>query len=108
MQDVEKIILVHTTFPNLETAETISETLIKEKLVACAHLHSPVQALYEWEGTLQKEQEIPVTYKLPLRKEKTFRESFLSLHPYDIPEYLCSTISTSQAYGKWVADITGN
>lgn len=103
MQDSVNIILVNTTFPDEKSAHTISEKLIEEGLCACIHLHAPVTSLYIWEGKLEKEKEIPATFKLAPQKEKVFRSVFLTLHPYDIPQYYMTEASASDSYGKWIS-----
>ncbi len=102
MQDSESLIIVQSTFPDELCAEKISKELVNEKLAACAQIHSPVTSFYIWEESLQSTKEFPVSFKVSNAKHAEFRKLFLSLHPYDVPQYYWLDAQSSQEFGHWV------
>lgn len=78
-------LLVYVTTSNRQEAEKISRALIEEKLVACANIYPEISSLYEWEGQLQEETEIPLIVKTTEALFQKLTEKVRSLHSYECP-----------------------
>jgi periplasmic divalent cation tolerance protein len=97
---------VRTTVDDLETAERIARTLVEERLVACAHVTSPITSYYWWEDELQRTIEFEVVLRTTVRRAHEVCDRLLVLHPYGLPALVVCDMSTSRAYGEWIVDST--
>jgi periplasmic divalent cation tolerance protein len=77
--------LVVTTYPSREAALAAVDTVLGQKLAACANV-VPISSRYWWKGRRESAEEALVVFKtVPKRVGALFR--FLeSHHPYDVPE----------------------
>jgi periplasmic divalent cation tolerance protein len=101
----EKILLALSTFPDLETARTISNQLVTEKLVACANILPRVESIYTWKEKIERGNETLVFFKLSEGRQPAFQEKLRALHPYDVPEIIFLPISAGlPEYLRWVAE----
>ncbi len=100
-----EVLLVISTFPDAETAERISRTLVTEKLAACANIMSPVRSIYHWQGKIEDAAEILVFFKLTASSYEAFEQRVKELHPYDVPEIIALPLSRgSEDYLRWVGE----
>jgi periplasmic divalent cation tolerance protein len=102
----ENSIDVRTTVDDLDTAERIARTLVEERVAACAHVSSPITSFYWWEDELQRTVEFEITIRTTVRRTHDVCDRLLELHPYGLPALAVSDVSTSRAYGDWIADST--
>ncbi len=99
-----KIILAYCTFPSKEVAETVAETLVREKIVACANLIPAITAIYEWQGQLMKESECAVVFKTQALKTEALKERVRAIHPYSVPSLVILPVTDGLPdFLKWVA-----
>jgi periplasmic divalent cation tolerance protein len=97
------VIVVFTTAPSAEVAESIGRTLVEERLVACANLVPGVTSVFRWKGEVSREAEILVVLKTTTARLGTLRRRLVELHPYDIPEMLALDVRGGHApYLEWV------
>lgn len=77
--------MIWCPFPDREAARTVAETLLEEKLVACANLLDSVESLFVWQGKHDTASECGALFKTndTLLKEACTR--LADLHPYDTP-----------------------
>jgi periplasmic divalent cation tolerance protein len=80
-----KIQFIYVTVPNREEALQIAETVVTEKLAACANLVEGVTSLFEWEGTLCRETEVLLFLKTTEDRVETLTDRIKQLHSYDCP-----------------------
>lgn len=100
----DEILLAISTFPNVETARRIAETLVAEKLVACANITAPVESIYRWEGKIEQASETMVFFKTSSATFADLETRFRELHPYDVPELIALPITGGLPdYLRWVA-----
>ena len=50
-------IVVMTTAPNIEEAESLAEKIVEAKLAACVQVLPEMKSFYFWEGAVKKEPE---------------------------------------------------
>jgi len=77
--------LIYVTAPNPAEAERIAETILAERLAACANFFGGVTSLFEWDGKLCREQETVLILKTTANKTNALTARIKELHPYDCP-----------------------
>lgn len=98
-------ILVLTTLPDQASAEKLAESLIQEKVAACINVLAPCTSHYEWQGKLEKSQEIPLLIKSTAQKYSLLEACIMRHHPYELPEIISVSISNGlPAYLAWVQE----
>ncbi|MCL5877329.1 MAG: divalent-cation tolerance protein CutA [Candidatus Bathyarchaeota archaeon] len=100
--DTDFIIVLVTTKDKAE-AEKISQTLLDEKLIACANIISPVASCFLWEGKIDRAEECLIVMKT---RKDLFAELAVrvkALHSYEVPEVLAlPVVDGSGEYLAWI------
>ena len=99
---MSELVLVYTVFGNAEDARTVSRQLVEERLAACANIHAPCTSIYEWDGQLREEGEVPVFFKTTPLQRPALMERLAELHSYDVPAILSWSAEINDAYADWV------
>jgi periplasmic divalent cation tolerance protein len=101
-------LLILCTCPDQATAERIAETVVGERLAACANLVPGLTSVYRWEGQIQRDTEWLLLVKTQAAVYPLLETRLRELHPYQTPEIIALPIQTgSAAYLDWIADNTG-
>ncbi len=101
----EYIIVLVTTKDKAE-AEKISQTLLNEKLIACANIISPVTSFFHWKGTIDRAEEALVVMKSRRDLFSELASRLRGLHSYEVPEVLALPIvEGSEAYLGWLGEV---
>ena len=99
------VILVLTNLPDQESAEKLAQILVQEKMAACVNLLAPCTSFYEWQGQLEKSQEIPLLIKSTHKKYSLLENCILRHHPYELPEIISVPIDKGlPSYLNWVCE----
>ena len=102
------IVIVLTTAPDDERAETWARALVEERLAACVNVHGPMISFYRWKGVVLSDAERQVVIKTTRERLATLRERLRELHPYELPEFVVLTVEDgSDEYLNWVVEQTG-
>lgn len=102
-----KYILVLTAVSNRDEAEKIALTLVKEHLVACVNISSPVLSIYPWQGKLCKDEEVMLFMKTEMMLYPKVEERVKDLHSYELPEVIAIPIELgSKEYLSWITQNT--
>jgi periplasmic divalent cation tolerance protein len=101
-------LVVYCTCPDQGVAERIAETVVGERLAACANIVPGLISIYRWQGQVRRDSELLLMIKtrevVYLLLETRIRE----LHPYQVPEIVALPIQAGAAdYLGWLADNTG-
>src|SRR6185295_9156475 len=96
------LIIVLTTMPDDERADSLARTLVDEQLAACVHVHSPGSSTYRWNGTVEVERERPLVIKTSRACLAELDRRLHALHPYELPEFVVLSAEAGEAYGRWV------
>lgn len=97
-----EMIFVITTVAGEAEAEKISDTLIGEKLIACANFF-PIKSRYWWKGKLEEQSEVMVILKTLKEKYPQIEMRIRQLHSYEIPEILSlEVLDSSLPFLQWV------
>jgi periplasmic divalent cation tolerance protein len=101
-------LLILCTCPDLATAERIAETLVSERLAACANLAPGLTSIYRWQGQIQRDSEVLLLLKTRQAIYPLLEARIRELHPYQNPEIIALPIQAgSAAYLDWIAENTG-
>jgi periplasmic divalent cation tolerance protein len=97
-------IIILVTTKDKEEAEKISKSLLKERLIACANIVSPVTSFFNWIGKMEKAEECLIVMKSRQDLLAKVAEHVKSLHSYEVPEVLALPIvEGSKAYLDWMS-----
>jgi len=99
-------ILVLTNLPDTNSAEKLAEILITKQLAACVNQLSPCTSTYQWQGKIEKTNEVPMVIKTTRHHYAALEATILAHHPYELPEIIYVSIDGGlPAYLAWVAEI---
>ncbi|QKX01143.1 divalent cation tolerance protein CutA [Wolbachia endosymbiont of Dipetalonema caudispina] len=102
---MSNIVLVYTTFSNLEEAKTISEKLLSEKLVFCVNIFSQVNSLYLWKDEIHNSYEVVTIMKSRSGKVDMVIKKIEAMHSYDQPAIMILPVEkTNRAFTDWVSN----
>jgi len=97
--------IVLTTVALHETAISIAQTLVEERLAACVNVAPAVESVYWWQGKMDHSLEYVMMIKTADGKVDALRERLLKLHPYEVPEFVVLAVeSGSEAYLAWIRE----
>ena len=98
---------VHVTVPD-QDADRIANTLVNERLAACAQVLHGLRSIYVWEGDIESAAEALLLLKTRDDLFDTLAARVTELHPYDVPEVIAVPITRrSPAYAGWLAQTLG-
>lgn len=104
----EEVLVVFTTWPNLDAAEQAARALVDERLAACANIGASCQSIYRWEGAIEASAEIPVMFKTTIGRYPELERRIKELHSYEVPEIVAVRSQEGlPAYLRWVEDSCG-
>ncbi len=98
-----QILLFYIPTASETEAMSLGQHVVEKKIAACANVF-PVQSIFPWDGTTQKEHEFVLVIKsLPSLKGKV-TEFITSHHSYEVPCILSWIVDVNDGYGKWVKE----
>lgn len=103
----ERYLQVQTTTESEADARRIGETLVRERLAACAQLVGPISSIYRWRGALSEAREWLCLLKTTDDRYPLLEARIRELHPYEEPEIVALPVAAGSAgYLAWVIDST--
>ncbi len=99
------ILLFYITHPDEATAKKIGESMVRQKLAACANIF-PMQSSYFWENEIQNENEWVSILKTVPELEIQLEMALKKEHPYQIPCIVRWEIRANLEYENWVRQET--
>ena len=101
-----KPVIIISTFPNKKSVTKLSNTLVKNKIAACANIIK-ISSVYLWKGKIENSPEYLVLFKTTLKNKKALKEKIKQEHPYEVPEIAEINVNKiNQPYLKWLIDST--
>ncbi|WP_251373430.1 divalent-cation tolerance protein CutA [Polynucleobacter sp. MWH-UH2A] len=98
-----QLLVVVTSLPDVEAAQSLARSLVEQKLAACIQLSNGIQSIYRWEGKICEESEVLLSAKTTVNQWTAISSFIQKNHPYDLPEILAFTPEQySEQYGEWV------
>lgn len=96
-------IIILSTASTLSEAESISRTLVEEKLAACVNRIPEMRSCYVWNGAFHDEGEILLIIKTDAVHLEKIIDRIKSLHSYEVPEIIALPIvGGSKDYLHWI------
>jgi periplasmic divalent cation tolerance protein len=78
-------IMVYVTTKDEDEAKRIGETLVKERLAACANIIPGIRSVYWWKGEVESNGEAAIMLKSKQEKSQEIVKRVKELHSYDVP-----------------------
>lgn len=102
-----EFIVILVTAANAEEAATIADTLVRDRLVACANILGGVRSIFHWQGKIDQADEHLVILKGRSEHFQRIEQRVRDLHSYDVPEIIAlPVIAGSAPYLKWLREET--
>lgn len=106
---MSKPVIILTTFPDMEAAESFAHELITNQLAACVNILPRMISVYEWGGKLEHGQEHQLVIKTIERHFSAIEQRLKNSHSYELPELLMlPAVSGSTDYLKWIYESTND
>jgi periplasmic divalent cation tolerance protein len=97
------MIIIFTTTPTVDEAESLATELIKLKLAACVQILPRMTSFYFWEGKVNKDEEFLLLVKTPSVKFHQVESFIKANHSYDNPEIVAvAAENVSAEYNDWI------
>ncbi len=107
MSEVERPVLIYTTFGTLEDAKRLGRALVDGRLAACVNIFPGMISIFEWQGTLDEAAEVAMIIKTRAGLAEAVLEETARLHPYEVPALLViPTEGAGAGYAAWIAQQT--
>jgi periplasmic divalent cation tolerance protein len=78
-------LLVYTTFPDVDIAMSIGESLVRDKLIACINVLPGMRSVYAWQGKVERGQEAAAILKTRKGLQDEVGRALKERHPYETP-----------------------
>ena len=96
--------LVYITAADLDEAKRLANTLVGERLAACANILPGMLSYYWWDGAVQNEQEVVLIAKTRASRLAALIARVRALHSYSCPCVLALPITEGDpSYLAWIA-----
>ena len=102
-ETAREMVFVYTTAPDVAAADTIAAAVVEAQLAACVNIYPGMRAVYRWEGTLQREEEVGLFIKTRRALAEPVMAAVRAVHPYRVPALLVLPVEVvSDDYLAWV------
>ena len=68
---------------------------------ACVQ-HHQITSTYKWDGSVQSEKEWSLEIKISNTNRMSVLKKLKSLHPYEVPQIICTEVTANESYLQWV------
>lgn len=97
--------IAYITAGNKTEAEKIGETIVKERLAACANIFPEISSIYWWQEKMEKEKEAALFLKTTAEKIPEIIKRVEEIHSYDVPCIIAfSVMAGNQKYLDWIVN----
>lgn len=98
--------LVYITAGSEAEAEKIGDTLVRERLAACANRH-PIRSTFWWQGKVDREDEVALWVKTKSSLVDAVITRVKALHSYQVPCIVALPITAGNPdFLDWIGDST--
>ncbi|MBK5933826.1 divalent cation tolerance protein [Rhodovulum imhoffii] len=100
------MIHVTTTCADLETARALARAALEARLAACANILPGVVSLFHWQGRVEEDAEVQITFKTTEVCRPGLVDLIGDRHPYDLPVIAWETAETTSDCTGWLSQET--
>ena len=94
--------IVVTTFADRAVAEKTAHLLVDAGLSVCAQVGADLVSFYRWEGEIQRDAEVAVTFKVLQQRFDLFVGELRLQHPAEVPQIISWPAEfVDRAYLEW-------
>lgn len=102
MYNIFMYCVVYVTVPDRESADKLSEVLIRERLAACVNVVDNVNSVFHWQGRVDKGSELLLIIKTKQDLFERLAKEVKAIHPYEVPEIIAMPIiAIDDDYASW-------
>lgn len=95
-------LLIFTTVGSAEDAQRLAQTLVEERLCACAQIEE-IHSVYRWKGEVAHAPEWRILFKTAADRYARVAQRLRELHPYELPAiYSLQPQHALPAFAEWV------
>jgi periplasmic divalent cation tolerance protein len=95
--------LLYVTTKDLSEAQSIADTLLERRLIACANIFPTMHSVYRWNGSVQHDSEAVLILKTSAALAQQVTEAVTELHSYATPCVLSLPVeSGASGYLNWL------
>lgn len=78
-------ILVYMTAGSTDEAQVLARTLVEHKLAACVNILPGMTSVYDWQGTIELDQEVVLLAKTVEANFNALCSLVTDIHSYEVP-----------------------
>jgi len=98
-------VLVFIPASSMQEAEKIAQTVVEERLAACANIISNITSVYRWEGEVRRDQEVFLIAKTRRGTFSRLTKRVKEIHSYEVPEVIAVPVEAGlTGYLNWIAE----
>jgi periplasmic divalent cation tolerance protein len=101
--DMERAVLVYTTYPSVVEAERAGRAIVERRLAACVNILPGMVSHYWWQGALERGEEAVMIFKTRASLAEKVRAAVKASHSYTTPSILVLPIESGDPdYLRWI------
>ena len=99
--------MIYITTRDEAEALMIGKTLVGERLAACSNIVAAMKSIYEWQGSVQNDQETILILKTGRPRVKELITRVKQLHSYTVPCIVALPVADGNPdYIRWVWEMS--
>ena len=107
MNENDKAVLIYSTFPSPEAAETVGGVLVDRALAACVNILPGMTSVYMWQGQRHRDAETVMVIKTRAQIADSVVAEARRMHPYTNPAFIVLPVSGGSAdFLRWIEEQT--
>jgi periplasmic divalent cation tolerance protein len=97
--------IAQTTVATTADAQVLARSAVEQSLAACVHVEPHLTSFFHWEGKLEEDAEVRLTFKTTAARLPALKAMIRDEHPYDVPEWIAWPIGdVSAEYLAWAEE----
>jgi len=101
--NMERVVLVYTTYPSIVEAEQAGRALVERRLCACVNILPGMVSHYRWQGAVERGEEAVMIIKTRASLAERVRVAVKEMHSYTTPAILVMPVeSVDKGYLDWI------